>query len=220
MCGQLLWATSQTRPDVAYESCVLSNSGKDATVQNLLDANRAVRHLKAADLKIQYPGLGNVNNIQILAYGDATHASLPTGESQGANIIFMSGNGKVAPMSWKSKKLERVTKSPLASEVSAVADAADSGYLIAEMTKEIFNLKKRPKIIVFTDSKSLQQHLQSTRTIQDARLRVDIARLKQMMDLEEIEMRWVCSKSQLADSLTKKGSSAAQLIKVLVSGRI
>ena len=220
MCGQLLWATSQTRPDVAYESCVLSNSGKDATVQNLLDANCAVRHLKAADLKIQYPGLGNVNNIQILAYGDATHASLPTGESQGANIIFMSGNGKVAPMSWKSKKLERVTKSPLASEVSAVADAADSGYLIAEMTKEIFNLKKRPKIIVFTDSKSLQQHLQSTRTIQDARLRVDIARLKQMMDLEEIEMRWVCSKSQLADSLTKKGSSAAQLIKVLVSGRI
>ena len=221
ICGQLLWATSQTRPDVSYESCSVSNSQKKPTVQSLVDANRAVRHLKSYDLKMRYPALGNVNEIEVLAYGDATHASLPSGESQGANIIFMSGgNGNVAPVTWRSRKLERVTKSPLASEVSAVADSADSGHLVASMIRELFNLEKTPKIIVLTDSKSLQQHMESTRIIQDPRLRVDIARMKQMLELGEIEIRWVCSKSQLADSLTKKGTSSAQLIKVLVSGRI
>ena len=30
--GQLLWATSQTRPDVAFEGCQVGNYGKHPTV--------------------------------------------------------------------------------------------------------------------------------------------------------------------------------------------
>ena len=38
-------------------------------------------------------------------YGDATHASLPSGASQGAQIAFLCGNNKAIPITWKSKKL-------------------------------------------------------------------------------------------------------------------
>jgi hypothetical protein len=86
-----------------------------------------------------------VFEISVIAYGDATHASLPSGESQGASIIFLKGDGNSAPIAWKSKKIERVTKSPLASEVSAIADAADAGHLVAEMIKELYKLQKTPQ---------------------------------------------------------------------------
>ena len=220
MCGQLLWVSSQTRPDVSFETCSVSNYGREATVESLIDANRAVRKLKATQMKLVFPDLGDPDAIRILTYGDATHASLPSGESQGANIVFVCGNNRVAPISWKSKKLERVTKSPLASEVSAIADSGDYAHLVASMVNEIFQLKKMPKIELRTDSKSLIENMESTRVIQDPRLRVDVARLKQMVKLGEIDVTWVPGELQLADSLTKKGASADQLIKVLVNGAL
>ena len=71
--------------------------------------------------------MGTMDKIGISVYGDATHASLPDGSSQGAFIVFLKGEGKVTPILWQSKKLKRVTKSPLASETLALGEAADAG---------------------------------------------------------------------------------------------
>ena len=43
--------------------------------------------------------------------------------------MFLCGNEKVAPITWKSKKLERMTKSPTASETMSLAEAADEAIL-------------------------------------------------------------------------------------------
>ena len=40
-------------------------------------------------------------------------------------------------------------------ETMALAEAADAGYSLAQITKEIFNLKKKLKIVCNTDSESL-----------------------------------------------------------------
>ena len=40
--GQLLWATSQTKQDVAFEGCQVGNYGKHPTVRNILEANKAI----------------------------------------------------------------------------------------------------------------------------------------------------------------------------------
>ena len=53
-------------------------------------------------------------------YGDETHASLSRGASQGAQLVFLRGNNRAVPITWKSKKLERVTKSSVASETMAL----------------------------------------------------------------------------------------------------
>ena len=133
-------------------------------------------------------------------------------------MLLAGQNGKAAPISWKSKRLDRVTKSPLATEVSAVADAADHGHLVAAMTQELFCLENLPKIQLLTDSRSLKEHLDSNKIISDPRLRVDVARLREMSNLKEIEIKWVPSEMQLADSLTKRGASTDLLRKLLVSG--
>ena len=158
-------------------------------------------------------------DIKVVVYGDGSHAALQSGASQGGNIVFLAGNnGRSAPVSWQSKRLDRVTKSPLATEVSAVADAAYHGHLIASMAKELFGLKELPEIELHTDSFSLKEHLESSKVINDPRLRVDIARLREMRELGEVTVRWVPSELQLADCLTKRGAATDQLRRVLASG--
>ena len=132
--------------------------------------------------------------------------------------MFLKVRGRVVSISWKSKKLERVTKSPLATEISALADTADYAHLVASMFKELFCLDKLPMVELMTDSKSLKDNLESTKVVEDPRQRVDVARLKQMVKLGEIQVKWVQSARQLADSLTKRGAFTDQLLRVLAGG--
>ena len=119
--GQLLWITSQTRPDASFDSCRLSR--KNPKVKNLLEASKAVTKLQST-LRLVYPDLGNPEYLKVIVKGDATHASLPSGASQDAQIVFfvLCGNHRAVPVTWKLNKLERVTKSPMASETTAVAE--------------------------------------------------------------------------------------------------
>ena len=39
----------------------------------------------------------------------------------------------VAPITWQSKKISRVTKSPLALETLSLSEVADAGFMIASM---------------------------------------------------------------------------------------
>ena len=125
----------------------------------------------------------------------------------------MCGNNGAAPITWKSKKLERVNESPMASETVALAEPADAGHFVALMTKEISGLKTAPRMFCKTDHKSLEENLKSSMIIQDLRLRVNIARLQEMVKLGEVQ--WVDKTHQLADPLTKYGASAVRLMDVL-----
>lgn len=218
--GQLLWVTTQTRPDASYDSCWVSNYGKNPNVRSLVDANKAVRKLQMTKSSLLFPPLGDPRNIEVLVYQDASHANLPNGASQGGLIVFLSGNGRVAPLMWSSKKLKRVTKSPLASEASILTDAADAGFLASKMVQELFGLMYVPCVTSKTDSKSLWDHLNTTKVTSDARLRVDVACIREMIKLGEIKVDWVEKSLQLADCLTKAGASSSSLLDVLRSGII
>ena len=217
--GQILWATSQTRPDAMFDSCIASNYGKHPTVRNIIQANKVIKKLKSTQVKLVFPNLGDPQKLKVITYADAAHANLSSGASQGGLLVFLAGNGRIAPMIWQSKKISRVTKSPFASETLAQAESADSGVLIAKMTEEIFNVQT-VHVECRTDSKSLIDHLKSSHVIQDSRLRVDIARIKEMIKINEICMKWVSGQEQLADPMTKAGASSMKLLEVLQNGRL
>ena len=180
--GQLLWATTHSRPDAAFDACTISNYGKEPTVRNILIANKGIKKLQGNQLRLVFPKLGDLRKLHIITYADAAHANLPSGASQGGILVLLAGNGKVAPIMWQSKKLSRVTKSPFAAETMAQAEAADAGVLVAKMAEEVFRIPL-PTVECRTDSKSLVDHLGTSHVIQDSRLRVDIARLKEMVKL-------------------------------------
>ena len=221
LSGKMIWVTSQTRPDIAYETCCMSNVGKSPTVQKLLDANKAVRKIKSSnEVKLRFPNMGPMDKAEVVVYADATHASLPDGSSQGAFVVFVKGQGKVTPILWQSKKLKRVTKSPLASETLALGEAADAALLISHLMMEIYKLDHLPFVSTYTDSKSLRDAAHTTNTVEDMSLRVNIGRLREMVNLGEIAIRWIEGRKQLADVLTKRGASPDCLLSVLHSSKL
>ena len=113
-----------------------------------------------------------------------------------------------------------MTKSPLASETLALCEGADAGFLVSSLVREIFNLPSLPPVQCYTDNRSLTDTLVTTRVISDRRLRVDVARLREMVAEKEICVTWVDGKSQVADALTKRGASSVSLIEVLNSSCI
>ena len=181
----------------------------------LLDANKTLLKVQSRKSGISFPHLGKPENLSITAYCDATYASLEDGSSQGGYIIFVVGDERVAPISWQSKKLDRVTKSPLASEALALSEAADAGFLASAMLQEIFQLRKLPPVTCKTDNSSLVQTLNSSNIVADKRLRVDISRLKEMMVKEEIQVEWIEGFKQAADVMTKAVANSELLRDIL-----
>ena len=111
--GQILWVARQSRPDVMFDACMLSASLKDATVQNIIEANKVVRRLKSEKVALKFQYLRE--KLQLVVFSDASLGNLPHGGTQGGHLILLMGqNGKFSPLSWQSKKIRRVVRSTLA----------------------------------------------------------------------------------------------------------
>ena len=98
----------------------------------------------------------------------------------------------MAPISWQSKKLDRVRKRPLASETLALSEAADAGFFISSLVQETFGMAVLPPVRCYTDNVSLTNALGTTNIVSDRRLRVNMARLREMVSGEGvIEVFWI-----------------------------
>ena len=95
------------------------------------------------------------------------------------------------------------------------SESTDAGYFVALMTKGIFGSKTASIVFCKTDNKSMEEQLKCSKVIQDLRLRVDVARLREMVKLAKIEVQWLYKTHQLTNPLTKYGASAVCLIDIL-----
>ena len=113
-----------------FDVCRMSNTGKFPKVKLLFEANKAPQKLKSRTDSLIFPQLERPSLMNIVRYADATYATLEDGSSQSGFIIFVCGTiNRIAPICWSSKKLDQVTKSPLAAETLALSEAAEAGVL-------------------------------------------------------------------------------------------
>ena len=217
LIGQIQWVSKQTRPDLAFASCDLSNRVKDGTTDDIRLANKYLRKLQNSTSQIHLPNIGDVTKSTLYAFSDASHANLPGFKSQGGFIIFMKGeNGNSAPIVWTSKKVKRVVKSPLAAETLAVQEAVEHATLVKAVICEMYDLEESEiPIVCITDSKSLRDTVHTTTVVEDKGLMIDLCCLREKIQGELITVKWVPAAKQLADCLTKSTASAALLMKVL-----
>ena len=158
---------------------------------------------------------------KLIAYSDASYANLPDGSSQGAFVVLLANSeGLFAPLAWLSKKLKQVVKSTLAAETLAAVEAVETGFLLTSILKELHNAQSSIDIECFTDNQSLFDTVHLTNSITDKHLRVDMAILCEMVHKKEVLIKWVETKDQLADALTKKEASSARLMEALRSSHL
>ena len=121
-------------------------------------------NLKENPLVIHFPNLGELDQLQLQCYSDASLANLYSGNSAGGHVIFLVGqNSNVCLLSWKPKTLRRVVRSTLSAETSAMLDALDITYFLSNVLSEILFLKSvfhktpdnRVAILEFADNESL-----------------------------------------------------------------
>lgn len=81
--GSLLWASSTTRPDMAFDVALLSGSTSSPTMRDLVLSNKTVKRAKRTKVTLNYPRLRRP--VCLVAYCDAAWANLWLGESSPAS---------------------------------------------------------------------------------------------------------------------------------------
>ena len=104
----------------------------------------------------------------------------------------------------------------------ALADGIDNAIFLATLFSELTvgDCKHRGlPIVCVTDNHSLLDAVKSTKSVTEKRLRLEISNVKELIQSGTIQhIMWSASKEQLADCLTKKGTSALVLLRALNEG--
>ena len=132
VAGQLNWVSTQTRPDMAYAASVVSSSIKDATVRDIITANKFIKILKSKDVVLSFSKIDNISKVALICFSDASFANLKCGGSQGEPLVFLEGNDrKYMLLAWQSRKLKRIVKSTLTAETLALEEVIEVAYMMS-----------------------------------------------------------------------------------------
>lgn len=201
---------------------MLSTILHTAKIKDLFRANKVLKHLKGEDLYLKFPPLKALDDLTMLVFADASYGNLPKGNSQAGYVILLCDSDySCCPISWSSFRLSRVARSTLSAETLAMSEALDNAILLSKIYGEVLHNKRSGSIpiVALTDSRSLFNASGTTNLIQEKRLRVDIASIRQMIENQEIKLVWIDSIHQIANNLTKLGASARNLQQVLATGK-
>lgn len=217
--GQLNWIAGMSRPDLSFDVCQLSSLVKNATVSDMIYANKVIKRAQTEPLSLLVPSL-DLSQSKIVTFADASYNNLPEGGSQGGNVIFLSDGKRSTPLQWSSARIKRVVRSTLAAESLSASSACDSSLYLANLVKVVLNNTEDTQVICITDNKSMFDSISTSKPTTEQRLRLDISALREMNEKKEVTFHWVKGQYQLSDCLTKKGASSKSLRDVLSLGTL
>ena len=229
----LQYAAVNTRPDLANRLSQLQSSINKAKIEDLLEANKLLHEAKKYhDVTITIKPIPH-KDFRFMAFSDASFASHRKPDSHAGMIIVgthqqINNNVQcpISPISWGSKKIQKVVTSTLSAETTSLAAAIDQlAWLrlfwswIHDSTVQWKNPEKalqklEPAIsvptfnetndVAITDCKSLYDLITRTAPPSCSEFRVQlVARAIKEALREGISVRWVHTGAQLADCLTK-----------------
>ena len=211
------------RPDISFEVKVLTTRYGKGTKLDLMKAVKVLQKVKRKTTKITVPDMGEIKDCVIVAYSDAASKKIDNAFSVAGHVIFLVNKktNSATPITWSSKKIERVVNSSLAAETLAVVKIIGAIFFIKEILKQMYG-KECGDIpcLTLTDSKDLYEAVHNVKNTNDKRLLGDILQIKQAMAVDGIieELRHVPSHEMLADSLTKEGVNGEELLNCVRTG--
>lgn len=135
LIGSLQFASVNTRPDLASRLSSLQSQINSATVGTLILANRTLHEAKRHhDVTVTVQAI-ETRQVRFLSFSDASFASRKAPTSQAGNIILATHQRieenvacPISPISWGSKKIQKVVTSTLAAETMSLSSSLDHNY--------------------------------------------------------------------------------------------
>ena len=157
--------STQTRPDIPFDTCEVSVRLKDATIREVIKVNEIIRKLKAEKVSLKFSDMGNLTPIKLVSFSDASFCNLSEQSSQGGYIIFLRNiHCKSVPIAKQSKKI-RLVKGTMAAECLSLLEAAETCYLLKSILVETLKCKQSEITIeCYIDNKSLKEAIYSTKS--------------------------------------------------------
>ena len=221
----MLWLSSQTRPDLCYDTLAHSTLSKNAQIKDLLTLNKAVKKVKDGPKWITFNKLNlDKEKFKIIFYSDASLGNLPNRKDSGRGyvIFLVNDQGKACVLAWSSSKIKRVVHSVFSAETLGCVDAVSASIYVRHILSEILYNDAHSDIIDivgFTDSNQLQQQIYSTKQCLEARMRLDVAELQETIETGIVnKILWTPTSEMLADCLTKQTACSKKLNDVLETG--
>ena len=233
LIGSLQYAATHTRPDLSSRLSLLQSSINKATIETLNEGNKLLHEAKHHhDVTITIKSIGP-DDLRFMAFSDASFSSHNKPDSHAGHIIVathkeINSNVQcpISPITWGSKKIQRVVTSTLAAETMALASTVDQlswlrifwSWLHDPQTQWRRPDEALPKIpsaisvvtpmeypdLTVTDCKSLYDLISRTAPPSCSEYRIQLVARAIKESLEEgTKLRWVHTGAQLADSLTK-----------------
>ncbi len=224
LLGKLLWLSSQTRPDLCFDTLEHSTYSKNPKIKHLKSLNKVTKKLDQGPSKICYRKLDiDKGDLQLLCFTDASLGNIPeTKHSARGYVIFLTDGIGANLIAWSSNKVKRAVHSVFGAECLSCTDGTAAAIYIRQTLSEILFRDPHSEaipIIVLTDSKQLYDSVHSSSPCSDKRLLLDIAVLQENLQTGEInEFRWIPTSKMLADGLTKRGVDQKQLSEILETG--
>ena len=229
--GAIQWPATQLSPHLSAELSMLQSSLAKPTVADLKAANKLLKYTKKdsrRQLTIFTHGFCHWQDLCLMAWTDAAVANRPDLSSTGGQVMGMARrdqfvDGKMSQitlLAWSSRKLRRVARSSLAAEVQALAEGADNLWLARLQWAEFngFDVSKgnedaavrASRGLLITDAKSIYDAITRSETqglgLQEKQSALELLGVKEQIQRDGTDLRWVHSQAQLADGLTKVGA--------------
>ena len=237
LVGSLQYAAVNTRPDLASRLSILQSSINKATIETLQEGNRLLHEAKRYHEVTIFIKPIDPKSFRFMSFSDASFASAKKPDSHAGLIIVgthkdISNNQQcpISPISWSSKKIQKVVTSTLSAETTAMAAAMDQlswlrlywqwlhdpntpwkqpEQALSQIPSAIsVNTHPETSDLAITDCKSLYDLISRTAPPSCSEFRVQlVARAIREHMKEGTQIRWVHTGAQLADALTKSMSA-------------
>lgn len=194
--GTLLYLQNGTRPDISYAVNMLSRYQSNFTRKHWLAVVRVIRYLRGTtELGLVF----NPRSENIDCYVDASLGmSAEGGYSTTGFIVWLFDS----PIVWRTKKQNHIALSSAEAEFVAMSSACRELASLRAMSEEILGIKMIP--VIHEDSKPAIRLAE----VDDSSTLKHLVRLSYLYVREEhkqgnIQIRWVDTENQIADTFTK-----------------
>ncbi|KAH9651886.1 retrovirus-related pol polyprotein from transposon RE1 [Citrus sinensis] len=190
-----------TRPYIAYSVHKLSQYLSSPTIQHWLACKKVLRYLQATithGLYLQQGGSLEVTGLN--GYSDADWAcDIDDRKSIGAYCIYLGNN----LISWSSKKQGVVAKSSTESEYRALSSACSELSWLQSLFSEL-NIVQLPTSVLWCDNQSAGELARNLVFHSKSKhIELDVHYIRDKVLSKELEVRYIPTKEQVADILTK-----------------